>query len=363
MKRMFLATRELFHSKLRYILIGFIIILVASLIFIITGLAKGLSANNASSIEDMNTDYLVIEKDAEQELGKSLLKHDVGDEIKETKDVKDVAPLTVMQSSAKVNGAEKGTGMAFFITSSDSLLLPKIVEGKGMKKETDVILDNSLKKEGLKIDDTIHVGDVELNVGGFAEGQRYSHTSVAYVSEDAFALKSGENTEKVNAFAVTTNNVKQSELQNHLSTYEVMTKAESLKGIPSYSQEQASLNMMIVFLLIIAAFVLAVFFYVMILQKRDQFGVLKALGAKTSYLAKNVISQVFILSVICIGIGVALTYGISAFMPEDMPFVIDGLQMLGSSVLVLAVSLIGAVTSLFQVVKVDPIEAIEGGAK
>lgn len=359
---MFLATRELFHSKLRYVLIGFIIILVASLIFIISGLAKGLSANNASSIQEMNADFLVIEKDAEQELGKSLLKHDVSDEIKDVKGVKGVAPLTIMQSSAKVNDAEKGTDMAFFITSSDSLLLPKVVEGKSMKKDTDVVLDDLLKDEGIKIGDTIHAGDVELKVAGFAQNQRYSHTSVAYVSEKAFTSDSKDE-QKVNAFAVSSNDLKQSELQDKLKDYDVMTKSESLSGIPSYSQEQASLNMMIVFLLIIAAFVLAVFFYVMTLQKRDQFGVLKALGTKTSYLVKNIMTQVLILSVICIGIGVALTYGISAVMPKDMPFVIDGGQMLGSSALVLGVSLIGAVVSLFQVVKVDPIEAIEGGAK
>lgn len=92
---MFLATRELFHAKLRYVLIGLIIILVASLIFIISGLAKGLSANNAASLEDMNANYLVMEKDVDHDLGKSQIKQDQLDNVKDIEGVKDVAPLSI----------------------------------------------------------------------------------------------------------------------------------------------------------------------------------------------------------------------------------------------------------------------------
>ena len=56
---MFLAIRELKHSKLRYLLIGLIMVLVALLVFIISGLANGLSSDNASSIQNMKADYFV----------------------------------------------------------------------------------------------------------------------------------------------------------------------------------------------------------------------------------------------------------------------------------------------------------------
>ena len=65
------------------------------------------------------------------------------------------------------------------------------------------------------------------------------------------------------------------------------SKNDIVTNIPGYSEEQGSLTMMITFLYIIAAFVLTVFFYVITIQKVDQFGMLKAIGAKTSYLAKS----------------------------------------------------------------------------
>ena len=357
---MFLATRELFHAKLRYVLIGLIIILVASLIFIISGLAKGLSANNAASLEDMNANYLVMEKDVDHDLGKSQIKQDQLDNVKDIEGVKDVAPLSIMMTDAKINDAEKGIDMAFFMTSENSMLIPDAVEGKNMKSKTDIVVDEGLKDEGVKLGDVVNAGDVKLTITGFAKNERYSHTPVAYVADSAFGDVSDQ---KINAMALQTNDVKQEDLSNTLNDFDVVNKKEALNGVPSYSEEQASLNMMIVFLLVIAAFVLAVFFYVMTLQKRDQFGVLKALGAKTSYLIKNLMSQVAILTVVCIGLGVALTYGVAMVLPDDMPFVIDGMEMLQSSFLVLVVSILGALTSLFQVVKVDPIEAIEGGTK
>lgn len=43
---MFLALRELKHAKLRYILIGLIMVLIAWLVLFVTGLANGLANDN-----------------------------------------------------------------------------------------------------------------------------------------------------------------------------------------------------------------------------------------------------------------------------------------------------------------------------
>lgn len=57
---------------------------------------------------------------------------------------------------------------------------------------------------------------------------------------------------------------------------EVITKSDAVSAIPGYKEEQGSLLMMIAFLYVISAFVLAVFFYVITIQKTSQFGILKS---------------------------------------------------------------------------------------
>jgi putative ABC transport system permease protein len=356
-RKLFLAIRELFYSKLRYILIGLIMVLVASLIFIISGLAKGLSADNASAIQELQADYVILNSDAEMDMTKSFVSRSNMKQMEQADGIKEVNSLSIQMRNATVNGTDKNEDVSIFVTEPESMLLPTITEGNAINDANEVIVDQSLKREGIQLGDTLTFGEEkEVKVVGFTDEQRYSHTPVVFMTS--------KNPEKMNAFVVNSNGASVTAIQDEIgSSYEVATNGELLKGIPSYSQEQASLNMMIAFLYVIAAFVLAAFFYVITLQKRDQFGVLKALGAKTTYLIRSVIGQVLIISVLCIGVGVGLTYGIGAAFPADMPFKLSSIGMLQSSLLILAVSLVGALISLVQVIKIDPIEAIEGAGK
>jgi putative ABC transport system permease protein len=96
----------------------------------------------------------------------------------------------------------------------------------------------------------------------------------------------------------------------------------------------------------------------MTIQKINQFGVLKAIGSKTSYLAKNIISQVLTLTFGSLIISVSLTYGISKVLPSSMPFVLNPQLVLGCSALFLLVAVLGSLLSLYRVAKIDAIEAI-----
>ena len=354
---MFLAIRELAHAKIRYALIGLIIVLIASLIFIISGLAKGLSADNASAIQNMKADYILMDTDAELEMTKSFISRTDLDNVLQMDGIEQANSLSVRMMNASVNGSDQNEDVALFVTDGDSMLLPSVRDGSPITQEDEAIVDASLQREGIEIGDRLVFGEEsELTVVGFTDSQRYSHTPVVFVD--------GGGRETINAIAISVDESRADEIRNAVgNSFDMVTKDEALKGIPSYSQEQASLNMMIVFLFVITAFVLAAFFYVITLQKRDQFGVLKALGAKTTYLAQNLVGQVVLISIMCIGIAMGLTLGIAELLPEEMPFLLTADEMVQTSSLILIVSIIGAFLSLIQIVKIDPIEAIEGAGK
>ncbi|MDO6450852.1 ABC transporter permease [Oceanobacillus profundus] len=354
---MFLAIRELAHAKIRYALIGLIIVLIASLIFIISGLAKGLSADNASAIQNMQADYILMDTDAELEMTKSFISRTDLDNVLQMDGIEQANSLSVRMMNASVNGSDQNEDVALFVTDGDSMLLPSVRDGSPITKEDEAIVDASLQREGIEIGDRLVFGEEsELTVVGFTDNQRYSHTPVVFVD--------GGGRETINAIAISVDESRADEIRNAVgNSFDMVTKDEALKGIPSYSQEQASLNMMIVFLFVITAFVLAAFFYVITLQKRDQFGVLKALGAKTTYLAQNLVGQVVLISIMCIGIAMGLTLAIAELLPEEMPFLLTADEMVQTSILILIVSIIGAFLSLIQIVKIDPIEAIEGAGK
>lgn len=59
---MFLGLRELVYSKLRYILVTGIMVLIMLLSLILSGLANGLAYDNASSVADNGVPYYVLAK-------------------------------------------------------------------------------------------------------------------------------------------------------------------------------------------------------------------------------------------------------------------------------------------------------------
>lgn len=364
---MFLAIRELKHSKLRYLLIGLIMILVALLVFIISGLANGLSSDNASSIQNMKADYFVMEHDSKNKLNRSIISMEKLDEIRAISDVKAAEGLGQMMITLNKIGSSEKTDATIFATNASGILAPKVIEGTSYdnKKQGEVVADRSLKEVGYKLGDSLKddLSGKVFTIVGFTEKQSYSHTPAVYMNVKGWqeinpGLKNHRK-DSISAIAVQMDSKSEENVRESLPEgVTLISKEESLQSIPGFKEEQGTLTMMIAFLFVIAAFVLAVFFYVITLQKTNQFGVLKALGANTGYLAKSIVGQVMLLAVTCIAISVALTYGVTLIMPEGMPFELSADLVIKYSVLLLAVSVLGSLLSLYRVAKIDAIEAI-----
>jgi len=364
MVNMFLALRELKYAKGRYFLIGLIMVLVAWLTFMVSGLANGLSSDNASILKNMDADYFVLQTDSEHKLTRSALGTEKLEEVRQLDGLSQSEPLGQTMLSVYRNDSKKKIDIALFGIEPSGKVMPSITEGKSMGASNEVVVDSSLKEQGVQIGDTL--GDQELGfewkVVGFATNQKFSHTPVAFMDIQNFnklmQASFGKQTASYNAIVIHSDKINKESLQKSVTDTEVITKKEAVQGIPGFKEEQGSLTMMIAFLIVIAAFIQAVFFYVITLQKISQFGVLKAIGAKTSYLAANLVGQVLLLAIVAVAISIGLTFGVSAILPASMPFEL-GVNVLSQySGLLILVSIIGALLSLNRIAKVDAIEAI-----
>lgn len=68
---MYLAIREMRFAKGRYALIATIMVLVSFLVLFVTGLAQGLSYDNAASIKNMAATHFVLEQDSNHRFTRS----------------------------------------------------------------------------------------------------------------------------------------------------------------------------------------------------------------------------------------------------------------------------------------------------
>ncbi|WP_339269124.1 ABC transporter permease [Paenibacillus sp. FSL W8-0187] len=362
---MFLALRELRHAKLRYLLIGFIMVLIAWLVLFVTGLAQGLSSDNASSIQNMKADYLVLQEESDHRINRSILTEELWTEVRSHPGGNKATPLGVHMNTLTKEGSTAKFDAAFFAIDVESMLAPKVVEGT-MINNTDadhVMADRSLKDDGYQLGDRIvdQATGATYTIAAFTEGQSYSHAPVIHMNFEgwkALQPRSAKQEPIYSAIVLNGSPEQKETLARDISGIEIMTKDEALQGIPGFKEEQGSLIMMIVFLFVIAAFVLAVFFYVITIQKMNQFGVLKAIGAGTGYLVRNLIFQVLTLTIVSLAISIGLTYGVSLLLSGIVPFSLPPSVVLLCSLLFLAVSLMGSLLSLYRVIKIDAIEAI-----
>lgn len=366
---MFLALRELVHARLRYLLIATVIALVAWLVFLLSGLANGLATDNGASLERMDADYLLFQEDVRLFLHRSILPIEAVDEALAINGVTDATPLGHLTiTTTPVNSTDKIDATVLAI-DPNGFLAPGLDSGEMFSPDDpgNVVVDATFQRYGVSLGDELRIepsGEI-LTVAGFTSNQKYNHLPVVFMSiprwqsiKYAAEGSSGAIENPISAVAVQSNGISTGDLERGVSGTEAATRQEAIQNLPGYSAEMGTVTLILIFLFLIASLVLAAFFYVITLQKAQEIGILKALGANMGFLARDLIGQVTIISIAGIAIGAALTYLVAAMIPADVPFALSNSRVLLYSGVLLVVSLAGMFLSLIRMSRVDALIAI-----
>lgn len=371
---MFLARKELWFSKRRFFLIGFIIVLITWLVFLLSGLGNGLSDLGTAVIRYSDMDLAVFQEESEFTLGKSTLPQSLVDEVAQLDGVEaaagiSTAPGSILQGASADEESGKKTSVLFIGVEPGSFIEPAVISGEALEagQPNRVLVDSSLMAEGFALGDTITLSSIgtEYEIGGFVDNQKLNHMPAVYVTSDTLRefkyMVPGSDMgieDPINAVFLTGKDLDSKQIAATIDGVEVGNKKESLNGVPGYKAESGTISMMLWLLIFISAFVIAVFFYVLTTQKVNQFGVMKAIGASNGFVIRSVMSQVFLLSTVSILIGVGLTYLTTLALPEGMPFNLLPEMVVMYSLVLLGTSLIGALFSIRSITKIDPITAL-----
>lgn len=349
---MFLAWNEMKHSKLRYGLVVGVIFLIAYLVFFLTGLANGLAQTNRSAVDSWKSDYVILNEQANKNLRMSRFSVDLKNDVNADK----MAELT--QASTTIKDKEKNKiNVNLFAIKQDEFLRPKLSEGRRFSKTGEVVADSSLKKSyQLKIGDKITLGDStkKLTITGFTDNASFNVQPVLYMTKETLASVLADNAQ-VNTISALVIRGKVNQVPKEL---ESMTTSTFIENLPGYKAQNLTFSFMIGFLIVIAAIVIGIFIYILTLQKKAIFGVLKAQGISNGYLSRMVFAQTFILALLAVGLGLLVTMASALVLPTSVPFQINPLFFAGISVLMVLIAVFGALFSVVSIVKVDPLKAI-----
>ncbi|WP_125568461.1 ABC transporter permease [Companilactobacillus insicii] len=353
---MFLSFKEIKKEKVRYGLIIGMIVLICYLIFILTSLAMGLAQQNTDAIDSWNVKSIVLDKDSNTSMAQSLI---TKDEVKKTNVTSDKAYIgqaaVVTKKSGRTNESAQFLGLKSNQFVAKNLTL---TSGHKVEKANQVVVDDKFETDGYKLGDKIKFNslDKEYKIVGFTKNAKLNIAPVIYGN-----ISEWQNLKNINgqfvASAIVSKKANFKTDNKQLKTY---SKSAFISKLPGYSAQNSTFTFMIAFLMIISLIVIAVFLYILTIQKIQNYAVLRAQGIPAKTLVGATISQSITLVVSGLLIGIILTAITALVMPAAVPmsFNIPILSEVGIGLVL--TGLLGSLIPIRIILHVDPVSVIGG---
>lgn len=358
---MFLAWNEIKHSKGRYVLITGVIFLIAYLVFFLTGLAFGLAQESRMAADNWKATAVVLTKDANDSLSASQFNKD------KVSDIKAKEKATLLQSASVIQVVDKDDtkdNVTLLGINKSQFLTPKIVKGHLFDKENEVVIDESLAKvKDYHVgDDVTFTGyDKKFKIVGMTSGNMFNIAPTVYMSENTYKkIKqvSPMMKDNINGVVVRSKDNKMDNIKVNDDDLQAVSMKDFINHLPGYSAQVMTFTFMIGFLIVIAAIVIGIFIYVLTMQKKQIFGVMKVQGIPTSFIAKSVVMQTFLLTITGVLVGFVGTILSGMVLPAAVPFQLNYPLMIGVGVLMMVIAVLSSLFSVRSIAKIDPLKAL-----
>ncbi|WP_257607276.1 ABC transporter permease [Weissella sagaensis] len=351
---MFLALKEIRKEKLRSSLIVAMIVLIGYLIFILTSLALGLARQNTDAINSWHVNQITLNANANVDMRQSFLSADNVGKLSNQEAV-------IGQTSVVAKSNQHKQLSAVFIGLKDTQFVYKNIKlesGHNVNGAHEIVVDTAFKTSGYKLGSQLTLNDdkQKYTIVGFTEGAKLNIAPIVYGQLNTWQHLRGMTSGPVASAVVSKN----AHYQNNNTGVKTYTKQQVIDKLPGYQAQTATFVLMIGFLMVISLIIIAVFLYILTMQKIPNYAVLRAQGVPSKVLVKATISQSILLVICGLMIATGLTALTSVIMPASVPVAFDIPVLGGVGLGLLLMALIGSLIPVRSVLKIDPVSAIGG---
>ncbi|NJD64774.1 MAG: ABC transporter permease [Chloroflexi bacterium] len=358
---------EIRRRKFQFALIALIVTLISYLVLMINGLGVGLNDQAGSALRNFDADAIAYSDKAGLSVIRSELSQEQVDRITVETDAKASAPLGYMAANyLKDNGGVESA--AFLAFDPGTIAEPKVVDGRMLTEEDadGLLVDKSfLRYSGLDVGDTVTISvrlverDFRI-VGETDEGAFFFQPSVYLLRSTWQELKYGNVDASTPVASIVLLEGKGLAGASGPG-WQAVSKSTAFANIEGVSGQQSTVQALRAFGYLIGGLVIGVFFYVLTLQKIGQIGMMKAVGASSFFVFRQVMVQVLCISVAGVAVAIPLTWLTNRAIqqaPNPVPIAFTNGTFITTSVLLVLMAMVGAMFSGRQVAKVDPIIAL-----
>jgi putative ABC transport system permease protein len=375
-----LTLREMWRNRGRFLLFSLVVAMITLLVLFIAALGEGLGSGNREYLQKLDADLLVYQDTAQLTIGASRLERSLLRTIAAVEGVQDVGPIGFSSASIMLpDGGQYDISLVGVEPGKPGE--PSVEEGEGLgrRSDDDVIIDRTVALvTGLQVDDQFTlrttIGSEEefytLTVGGITDSRKYGlrgSVFVAYLKWDRVMPRAMVVTDEgelaCNIVAVQLDDPAQIEtvrqaLYERVTRIDAVDRQTAYENTPGYREQQSTLMTQNGFALVIGALVIGGFFQIQTLQKVPQIGMLKAIGTSNGIVAVAAMIQIILTTVIGIGIGSLITFGVASVFPANIPIVFELRSGAMAVVSLLLMGPIGGLVSIRYSLRVEPLTAL-----
>ena len=364
-----IAWNEISYQPKKFVLIEFLIATLMFMVVFLSGLTNGLAASVSAQIANYGPLTYVLSTDSDGVIPYSSVTAD-DIEALEAAGMHDYASLVIQRATITRVDDSNTLDITYFATdhNESNTLEPTLIDSDltiSNLGDNEVILDSAFENDGIHVGDRVidKISEQELTVVAFAKRANYGYSDIGFVSSQTFTTlrtTTVPNYEWQAQTVVTSDEIAEDALPSHLMTAD---RQQVIDKIPGYKAQNLTLKLMTWVLLVASSAVLGVFFYILTLQKLRQFGVLKAIGMRMRTITYIQISQLTIISIIGVAIGLGLAAAMAPFLPSTVPSIMTLADSVTVAISFVMTSILCGALSLLKIKKVDPIEVIGGNGE
>jgi putative ABC transport system permease protein len=377
----YLAIKEVWRNRGRFLLISLVIALITTLVLFIAALAEGLGQSNREYLSKVDAELFVFQQNVDTLIATSRIGRSKINDIRRVEGVQSVGAMGFATGAYMFPDGRPSVNVSIIGVEPDSPGMPPVLTGRTINtnKGNEAVIESRMaSRYGVKVGEEITIKTIQgtkekffnLLVVGQTDGQQYQFAPSIFIPFKTWdqirpqALRAGAPVELTsNVVAVKLKNPEESatvaaSIQSQVDGIEVVTKPAMIEAVPGYRVQQNTLNTQQFFTLLIGVLVIGGFFQIQLLQKIPLIGVLKAIGASNHIIATSVISQIIVVTTFGVFLGSLITFLLSIALPAGIPIVFNGGSVLLAVAALLAIGPLGGLVSVRVAIGVEPLIAL-----
>ncbi len=376
----YLALKEMWRNRGRFLLISLVIALITVLVLFIAGLTEGLGNGNREYLEKLNGELVVYKSNVDLSPSASRLSRGTLQDIRHVPGVADAGQISFSNVSVMLSG-DKTLGVSLIGVEPGRPGEPPVVSGRGLSDNSarEAILDRNVAiRTKLQVGDDIRIKSIQgtkdeyysLKVVGISNGrQNFLQPSLIVPAltfdkikpKGAAALSDPQLVSNIIAVRLkdpaAIDTMKQT-IAAEVKDVVAVDRKTAYEATPGYSAQQGTLSTQQAFVLLIGVLVIGGFFQIQMLQKVPQIGVLKAIGATNPTIAVAVVVQIIAATMLGIGLGTLGTLALSLGFPPTIPIIFSPNAIALSVISLMLIGPVGGLVSVQYAVRVEPLTAL-----